>query len=52
MGMGGESWRGWMNMSERVGWSEWLCKQGSVYACMCVCVRACMHACGWRTLLL
>ena len=22
VGMGGESWRGWMNMSERVGWSE------------------------------
>ena len=36
-----------MRMSERVGWSVWLCKQGSACACMCVCVCVCKHACMW-----
>ena len=36
-----------MRMSERVGWSVWLCKQGSACACMCVCVCACMYVCMW-----
>ena len=36
-----------MRMSERVGWREWLRKQGSPYACMCVCLCAHMHACMW-----
>ena len=33
----------WMRMSERVVWTMWLCKQGSVCTCMCVCL--CVHAC-------
>ena len=60
VGMGRGRWRGrgrgCMRMSERVGWSVWLCKQGSTCVCMCVCVCACMHACihacGWRVLFL
>ena len=50
--MGRGRWRGrerrWMRTSERVGWSEWLCKQGSACVCMCVlvCTHACMHAVG------
>ena len=33
---------GWMRMSERVGWSVWLRKQGSAYVCVFVCAHACM----------
>ena len=42
VGMGGEYWMGrggGMRMSERVGWSVWLRKQGS--ACVCMCVAKC-----------
>ena len=52
VGMGRGSWRGrargWMRMSERVGWSMWLRKQGSACVCMCVWLwtHACMHVVG------